>query len=248
MTPRNGDPVVFVHGAGGDHTVWRFQTRWLARRGYRVLATDLPAHGPEPGPALETVEEMGRWLADRLPGPSVVVGHSLGSLVAIETSVRHPNLVSGLVLVSSSPRMWVHSALSEAAGRDVARAAAFIAGWTMPPAFTGGHPEPGTWESGAVERLVRRSKPGILAVDLAACERYDAAVMARAIPVETLVVSGTRDRMTPSRRLGELVEAIGSVRVELIEGAGHDPMIQMPRRFNLLLFDYLMRRGNPGGQ
>ena len=47
-------PVVMIHGAGFDRTVWRLQTRWFAHHGRSVLAIDFPAHGWSEGPAAVT--------------------------------------------------------------------------------------------------------------------------------------------------------------------------------------------------
>lgn len=63
--------VVFVHGAGMDHTVWALQTRWFAWHGYSVLAIDLPGHGKSEGPALGSIGEIGGWLV-RLIGAAGV--------------------------------------------------------------------------------------------------------------------------------------------------------------------------------
>jgi len=54
--------VVFLHGAGMDHTVWALQTRYFAWHGYGVLAVDLPGHGKSEGPALKTIGEMADWV------------------------------------------------------------------------------------------------------------------------------------------------------------------------------------------
>ena len=55
--------IVFVHGAGMDHTVWALQTRYFAHRGRNVLAIDLPGHGRSAGKALPAIDEMADWLA-----------------------------------------------------------------------------------------------------------------------------------------------------------------------------------------
>ena len=44
--------VVFIHGAGFDHSTWALHTRWFSHHGYGVLAPDLPGHGRSPGPSL----------------------------------------------------------------------------------------------------------------------------------------------------------------------------------------------------
>ena len=96
--------VVLVHGAGMNRTVFQLQTRYLAHHGYRVAAIDLPGHGGSEGPAIETVPEMGAWLADVIValdmGPAHVSGHSMGTFIGIE-------------LLHSAPRRWRRSSSSE---------------------------------------------------------------------------------------------------------------------------------------
>ncbi len=92
--------VVMLHGAGFDHSTWALHSRWFAHHGYSVLAPDLPGHGRSAGTALPTIADMADWTAallDAAGAPKAkLVGHSMGSLIALETSARHPDKVSGL--------------------------------------------------------------------------------------------------------------------------------------------------------
>ena len=56
-------PVVFLHGAGLDHSVWALHSRWFAHNGWSVLALDLPGHGRSGGQPLASIQEMADWLA-----------------------------------------------------------------------------------------------------------------------------------------------------------------------------------------
>ncbi|MGH8912843.1 MAG: alpha/beta fold hydrolase [Acidimicrobiia bacterium] len=243
-----GDPiVVLVHGSGMDHTVWRFQSRWLANRGYRVMAPDLPGHGSSPGPVRTTIAEWAEWLSSFLAAQEVtqatVVGHSMGSLIAVETAVARPDLIHRLVLVGVGSRLHVHPALMSAAREDEDLASQLMAGWSFSASFAGGHPEPGTWEQGGFARLVLRAEPGVLAADLAACESYPCDERAAKLTVETLLVSGSDDRMTPAKGAKELAGLIPGAQMLVLPGAGHEPMVQVPRRFNALLAEFLTSHG-----
>src|ERR1700738_1054483 len=85
--------IVFVHGAAFDHSVWQWQSRYLAHHGYSVLAVDLPAPGGSPGAARTSIEAMSDWVAALVESAGLekaaVVGHSMGSLVALDTALRH---------------------------------------------------------------------------------------------------------------------------------------------------------------
>src|SRR4051794_25152134 len=86
--------VVFLHGAGMDHTAWAQHDRWFAHHGYSVLAPDLPGHGRSGGKLLPDIAEMADWTASLLDASGAktakLIGHSMGSLIALELAARHP--------------------------------------------------------------------------------------------------------------------------------------------------------------
>ena len=86
--------VVFVHGAANDHSVWQWQSRYFAHHGRTVLAVDLPGHGRSPGSVRESVEEWAAWLTALIDAAGLVkpalVGHSMGSLIALATALAYP--------------------------------------------------------------------------------------------------------------------------------------------------------------
>src|SRR6202171_6508938 len=86
--------IVLLHGAGFDHTTWALHSRWFAHHGYGVLAPDLPGHGRSSGAPLQAIADMADWTAALLDaaggGQARLVGHSMGSLIALETAARHP--------------------------------------------------------------------------------------------------------------------------------------------------------------
>src|SRR4051812_16231446 len=80
--------AVFIHGAENDHSVWALQTRYFAHHGFSVLAVDLPGHARSKGRPLASVEAMVDWLLRVLDATGVrqatLIGHSMGSLIALE--------------------------------------------------------------------------------------------------------------------------------------------------------------------
>ena len=89
------ESVVFVHGAGMDHTVWALPARYFARQGLRVAAVDLPGHGRSEGPPFDRIDAMAAWLGEALDALAIptasVVGHSMGSLVAYRFASTMPH-------------------------------------------------------------------------------------------------------------------------------------------------------------
>ncbi|HTJ04217.1 MAG TPA: alpha/beta fold hydrolase, partial [Caldimonas sp.] len=84
--------VVLLHGALHDHSSWTLAARWFAHHGHAVLAPDLPGHGRSAGAPLASVEALADWLLALLDaagvGAAALVGHSMGSLIALEAAAR----------------------------------------------------------------------------------------------------------------------------------------------------------------
>lgn len=102
-----GTPIVLVHGLGSSGQDWLPTARRLARH-HRVVLVDLPGHGesdmPEPFSLARAVAALDRALVGIPGGPPIVVGHSLGGLVAAAHAIDYPERVRGLVLVETALR------------------------------------------------------------------------------------------------------------------------------------------------
>jgi len=226
--------MVFIHGAEHDHSVWALQSRYFAHHGRAVLAVDLPGHGRSAGPALESIEQLADWIATLLQTVGVskatLVGHSMGSLIAMECAARHPQLLDKLVLVGTAFPMKVSDELLSATRDDEAAAQTMVNLWSHSAlAHYPGSPGPGFWVQGVNRRLMQRQKAGVMHVDFRACNEYTNGLTACAsIRFPVLLVLGKRDIMTPPRAAKELMKAIADKRVVEIEGAGHAIMTEKP--------------------
>ena len=231
---REGPVVVLVHGAGMDATVWQLQTRYLAHHGMRAVAVDLPAHGRSGGSPIESIEAMGDWLAAFVEacgfGPVHVVGHSMGTFVALELAYRYPHAAASITLCGTATGMPVHPALLEAAANDLPAASALMAAWGhAAPAHVGLNPTPGMWMLGGARALVENSRPGVLATDFRACQAYDGAATAAAgVSCPATVVIGLGDKMTPAKGGRALASALPNPTVIELAGTGHSMMTENP--------------------
>jgi pimeloyl-ACP methyl ester carboxylesterase len=230
------DPVVLlIHGAGMDSTVWQLQTRFLAHRGYRAIAVDLPGHGRSDGAALATVADMADWVARFATAAAFdtlhVVGHSMGTFIALELASRYPSLTASITLCGTATGMPVHPDLLAAADNDLPAAAALMASWGHDkPAHVGTNPTPGLWMLGGSRALVENSKPGVLATDFRACMAYENALgAASAVTCPATVVIGLGDKMTPPKGGRALAAALSSVKIVELGGTGHSMMSENPR-------------------
>jgi len=227
------EAVLFVHGAGMDHTVWVMQSRYFARHGYAVIAPDFPGHGRSTGEPLTSVEAMADWLAALLDvlevAQATVVGHSMGSLVAYAFGARHPDRTEALVLFGASIPMPVTDLLLDAALDDDHAAFEMANSWSHSSRGSlGGNPVPGMFVLRGGERLLERSRPGVFHADLAACNAFDPASVP-AVSAPATIVVGTDDRMTSARAGLKVAEILGpGAKVETLEGSGHSMMSECP--------------------
>lgn len=236
------DPVVvLVHGAGMDSTVWYLQTRYLAHRGLRVAAIDLPGHGLSGGEPLASIEALADWLGRLVEtwGGAHIVGHSMGTFVGLELAARRGDLVHSLTLFGTAPAMPVHPELLAAASDDLPKAAALMADWGHGrPAHTGRHPAPGLAMTDGARALVERSRPGVLATDFGACMSYDGALGAAAkVRCPTSVVAGALDKMTPAKGGQQVAAALDGASFTRLEGIGHQMMTEAPADVRRLVLE-----------
>lgn len=102
-----GRPIALLHGLGSRREDWLPVARILARH-HRVTLVDLPGHGeadmPEPFSLARATVSLDRSLADLPDGPVVLVGHSLGGLIAAREAIDHPERIRALVLVETALR------------------------------------------------------------------------------------------------------------------------------------------------
>lgn len=239
-------PVVLLHGAGMDHTTWRYQTRRLAHAGYRPLAIDLPGHGGSEGDPLPSIEAMGSWLGRFFDAAgldqAVLVGLSMGSLVAIETAAAHPDRVAGIALLGVADSMPVNPELMEATESGSERAVELLVGWSDRRAgeFSSTSP-PDPWTHGAVARILERGLRRSLLNDLLACSRFDVAKAVALVGAPALVVAGTEDRLTHQSGAKRLAEALGHSELAIVTG-GHFAALEGATLIQQVLVDWLDRR------
>ncbi|MFL7813904.1 MAG: alpha/beta fold hydrolase [Anaerolineales bacterium] len=226
-----GDPsrraLALIHGAGGHRLSWPSGLRRLS--GWRVYAPDLPGHGKSGGPGLQRIADYGETLAGwihSLDLPKVfLVGHSMGGAIALWLAVQHPELVRGLVLISTGARLPVNLALIEELSTPQGALAAVdrILGWSFNP----GTPKP---LIEGVRKAMLETRPSVLAGDFLACDAVDLRSELAGISLPTLVLVGENDKMTPLKYSEELAVEISGAELQVIRGAGHMLPLEAPER------------------
>jgi pimeloyl-ACP methyl ester carboxylesterase len=226
--------IVFVHGAGLDHSGWGLQSRYFGYHGFNVLALDLPAHGRSDGPPLTAVGEMADWVKAILDEKGVksaaLVGHSMGSLIALEFAARYPETADRIALIGVAYPMKVSDAFLGAARRNDQSAYDMETIWGhAAQAPLGGNPNPGMWMYGDMLARLGRLAPGVLHADLVACNSYSGGMEAAAklrCPVQFIL--GARDMMTPPRGAEDLIKKIANSKNVRVATSGHSLMAEAP--------------------
>lgn len=229
----DAEQLLFVHGAGMDHSVWVMPVRHFARRGFNVKAPDLPGHGRSEGPPLTRVEDMSDWLLRFMDAAEIetakVAGHSMGSLVAYALASRHPGRVTALALVGTATPMPVSDQLLGAAKAGHHAAVDMANTWSHSGrGRLGGNELPGIWMMGAGERLLERAGVNVFYSDLSACNRFDGKKFQFKGDLPALVILGQEDRMTPLPAGRTLLSCLPKARLVELPGAGHSMLSECP--------------------
>ncbi len=230
--------AVFIHGAQNDHSVWALQTRYFAHHGFSVLAVDLPGHGRSKGAPLSSVEAMADWLNSLLDmagvSKALLIGHSMGSLIALEAASRVPARVAGVALVGTAYPMKVSNMLLDTSRDHEALAIDMVNIWSHSGiAQKPSAPGPGFYVQGGSRRLMQRISQGnpakVFYTDFSACNAYahgEEAAAALLCPVMFLL--GRKDMMTPAKAAAPLIAKLPRASVVVVEACGHDLMAEQP--------------------
>ena len=202
--------------------------------GYAVYGLDHIGHGKSEGPILESLPEMGDWLADLIAasgaGKASLVGHSMGSFVALECAARHPDAVRSLTLIGTAAQMPVHPDLLAAAKANDRSAYEAITYWGFSPgAQIGRDQSPGMWMVGSGMQLMASEPDGALHTGLKACADYDGAAAAAAkVTCPVRLILADQDSMTPLKRGKALADAFHEAETIIIPQCGHMLMAEQP--------------------
>jgi len=237
----SGPALLFVHGVGSTAAIWDRQLEAFAPVA-RCAALELRGNGaqriePKPsaitreGYALDAIAALDSLGED----PVVLVGCSLGGVVAFEMMARVPERIAGLVLVGSfacypNARAYVEKILAalDAAGDMPTFARARAALLSLPPER----------ERETVEQMSRKARPSYEAATRATWTGDYRALLPE-IAVPTLVVVGERDGIAPRALSEEIASGIRGAQLIELPGAGHVANADAPDAFNALLASFL---------
>jgi pimeloyl-ACP methyl ester carboxylesterase len=224
---RAGTPLVLVHGAGGSSVTWLGTLRNLGRA-WRCLAPDLPGHGQSGllagGTGAVSIEAYRAFIdafCATLDVPrAVLVGHSMGGAIAIETALGSPNRVAGLVLIATAARLAVSPAVFDAIDNHFGRFPEMMA-------MTGFSPSTPRELALRLSRAGLQAPQAVVRADFEACNNWDARERIAAIRAPTLVMIGEDDLLAPAKYGRFLADRIPGARVVAFPQTGH--MVHLER-------------------
>jgi pimeloyl-ACP methyl ester carboxylesterase len=239
-----GPCILLVHGLGGCRKTWADLVPLLAERA-RVAAFDLRGcgdseRGSVPYTLAQTADDVETVAASLGFRSYVLVGHSLGGVIAQEVLSRRRASVAGAVLISTSSRLshkatenWRRLAdLVEARGLSDSPATAARG---FAEEFVAAHPEVVAEQA----RLSASTDPAVYAEQARAASSYDYSDALASVRCPVLVLQGLSDRLTPPGGSVLLHRALPEgARLEMIEGAGHNLPIEMPERVANLILEF----------
>jgi pimeloyl-ACP methyl ester carboxylesterase len=163
---------------------------------------------------------------------SVLVGHSMGSAIALWLALERPELVTGLGLLGSSACLAVNPALIAAASQvdSYPQAVDTVVHWSFSPSA------PLELTRLAAKRMAELPAD-VMYNDFLACNSFDMSDRLSEIHCPALVVCGKQDKMTPLSQAQHLAGNLPAGRLEVVPGAGHMVMLEQP----LLVEEILLR-------
>jgi 3-oxoadipate enol-lactonase len=248
-----GPTVLMLHGIGGGHLVFAPQVETLASSGYRAVAWDMPGYGHsapiEPytfkglaQSCIKLIEALLQADDQRRPGV-ILLGHSIGGMVAQEVVARRPELVSKLVLCGTSPSFgkpdgdWQQQFIEQrTAPLDAGKSMADLAELLVPQMVG-----PGSLPEGVrlATHCMAQVPPSTYRRALEALVTFDRRANLAQISVPTLLVAGEHDRNAPPAVMKKMAEAIPNSTYIEMRGIGHLQNLEAPDDFDGLLLNFL---------
>jgi 3-oxoadipate enol-lactonase len=238
-----GPTVVYVHGFCQSSAYWAPTLERVAAQGVGALALDLPGFASssrEPGPYTmpALADAVAAVLDRRRLSQIILVGGSMGGVVAQHFALRHPDRVLRLLLVATGAftadpqAALVKADAMASAPWNEATVTPVVAGffYRMPPPD-----QVATYRSIALQA----SQPAAVEAARSNATLRTFEDLGR-IAMPTLIIQGHHDRARTPEHGGAMKERLPNARLEIIEEAGHTPQLEQPERFHKIALPFLL--------
>lgn len=242
---RTKPSVVLIHGAANSHRVWDDVFSAISMTTHNFLAIDLPGHGATFAEAKIRIEDYADWVINLLDNGAIssatLIGHSMGSLIALDCARRYPTRVTSLLLIGTALPMPVADKVLTLADDDVEAAYDMLtrASFYLPKNADGRWPEPNETMKNYRQGL-NQNLPHALANDMRACHQYAIDETALSIiKTPTLVVIGEKDRMTTVEAGIAVSQQLSDATHVLIPNVGHMMMLEAATQIATVIASHL---------
>ena len=244
-------PVVLLHGIGGGKAQWAPQLDLLAKHGWRAIAWDMPGYGESALPEGDyTFAELGASLIRLLDalaiGRAIVLGHSMGGMVALEAYAQAPERFAGLILACTSPAFgkadgdWQRQFIGERlAPLDAGLGMGEMAARQVPRMMTVAAPADARERAMAIMGAVPEATYRAALRCLVTFDRRE--VLPR-IAVPTLAVAAAEDTQAPPPVMEKMAGRIAGAEFGLLPACGHLANLERPDAFGAVVLEFLERR------
>lgn len=244
----SGDTAVFLlHGVGGGQAAWAQTQPVLAREGFRCIAWDAPGYGASPLAIPYTVESLALALLALMAHVgarrNVLLGHSMGGMIAQEAAAIDPSCVQGLILFATSPAFgkpggeWQEQFLRS----RFARLDAGLGMVGLAPKLVAGMIGPNTDSSAIVSAVALMSgvPESTYRAALSAIVSFNRLGNLRRITVPTLCLAGELDTNAPPAVIEKMAARILNAAYQCLPGIGHLGNMESPAAFNAAVLEFL---------
>jgi 3-oxoadipate enol-lactonase len=244
-------PLIFLHGVGGGHHAWEEQVPYFGKLGYPSHAWDQPGYGHsalvEPYDLEHVSAALARLIESLGDEPVVLVGHSMGGLIAQETYVRYPQLVKAMALCFTSPafaggnsdftKQFIAARIDPL---DQGKTMADIAKALM-PTMRGAVSDPAGLA--LAEQIMSGIPPDTYRRAVRLLTTFDRRKELADIKVPTLLIAGSDDKTAPPAMMEKMAGKIPGSEYVLLDGCGHLGPMDQPEAFNDALLFFLKNHG-----
>ena len=231
--------IVFLHGAGSSHHIWRDQ--WAGLKGTaRLVVPDLPGHAESSGTARESIQEYAAWLSDFIGELGLrnfaLAGHSMGGAVALAAALSGIRGLDALILAGTGAKLRVSPIIFEGIANRFLEFAPEFVDLVMAK-------DAGSDLKDELTTDVLSIRPSVFLADFRACDAFDVRDKVGAIGVPTLIINGDDDRLTPLKYGEFLATTIRGAVLKIMHGAGHVAMLERPTEVNNVIASFIQSLG-----
>ena len=234
-----GEPIIFIHGVGGNAQYWYFQREYLKSL-MEVILIDLPGHGQSGGEGCKTIEEARDAIRDAILEMGIkkcyLTGHSMGGAIAMSFALAYPELLKGIILICTGAKLRVLPSILDGVLKDKEATVRMI---MMDYAFSKKTPQ--KMKDNGFKDMMKCSAE-IIYQDFMACEQFSVVDSLSKIIPPAMIIGSKDDLLTPPTYSEYLHKEIKGSDIKLIENAGHMVMIEQPEAVNKVIEDCVMLR------